>query len=694
MGIGTTTPPGKLVVKGDASLADTIPLFEVKDRTGATVFVVYPDSVRVFVCDDGSKTNKGAFAVSGRNTAKQVTHDFFTVTPDSVRVFLDSASSMGGFAVKSFGSGLDKDFMSVYVDTDQVINPSVSRMLWYPSKEAFLSGRVLIQSPDSVGTNSWATGYEAKAVGDWSQSLGYSTVSRGNYSTAIGRNSVAHGESSFAFGNGATSEAIESYAFGSGAIASGIGSYALGSQGIDTVSGMPNSIYTRSTGMYSFAIGQGSQATNLGSMCFGLSNNASGQYSLSMGAYSGATGSFSTAIGTGSYANAQNSIAVGIGTQANSVQSSAFGSYSIADGYSSTALGFMSHTTGPISFAFGYFCLASGSNSLAEGYQATASGPSSLSLGNTTTASAISSVAIGQYAISSGNGAIAIGSGDEATGEYSSAIGYYSKSTGIYSTSVGLMSVSAGDYSVAIGTRDTAVGYSSLALGLQTKAIGSFSTTVGRSSIAVGDISFASGFYTKAKPYCSFVVGQYNDTTCFATNYWSVIDPLFIVGNGTSDNARSNAMMVQKDGEIYFPFVYNEPVGAINRDLYIDDQGKIGYLSSSEIFKKDITNMEDVSWLYRLRPVNYTYKKDVNNRKEYGLIAEEVEKVNPLFVSYNANGSVETVNYSKLVTPLLKALQDQKTLIDQQQKQIDILLQSNSVMQSEINDLKKNLVQK
>ena len=51
--------------------------------------------------------------------------------------------------------------------------------------------------------------------------------------------------------------------------------------------------------------------------------------------------------------------------------------------------------------------------------------------------------------------------------------------------------------------------------------------------------------------------------------------------------------------------------------------------------------MEDVSWLYDLRPVNFFYKKDESNHKEYGLIAEEVELVNKLFVSYDDEGEIQ-----------------------------------------------------
>jgi hypothetical protein len=689
VGVGIQSPPAKLVVQGDSSMADTVPLFEVKDKSGNTVFIVYPDSARFYLGDDGSKTNKGAFAVSGRNTAKQPTNNFLWVTPDSVRVFLDSSSTKGGFAVQSFGSGNNRDYMSVYVDTAEVINPSVSRMLWYPSKEAFLSGRVLIQSPDSVGTNSWATGYEAKAVGSWSQSLGYKTVARGDYSTAIGRNSVAHGESSFAFGNGAFANAVESYAFGSGAIASGIGSYAIGSQGIDTATGLPNMIYTRASGMYSFAIGQGSQSNNLGSMCLGLSNVSTGMYSLSMGTYSIASGAYSTAIGAGAQAGGFYSTSLGTGTNASAELAVSIGQYATSSATNAVAIGYMAEASGPSSYSFGYFTHATAINSFAAGLQSNASGVGAVSIGYNSSASGSSSAAFGS-GIATGQGSMSVSIASESIGEYSSAFGYDCKTFGRYSSASGMFSVAMGDYSISIGQADSSIGNNSMAMGLMTKAMGAVSTSMGFSTVAAGDYSTATGLYTKAKPYASFVIGRYNDTLCYGTGYWESLDPLFVVGNGLSDASRSNAMWVRKDGEIYFPFAYDDQVDVTNRDLYIDNTGKIGYLSSSAKYKDFIRDMGKVDWLYELRPVNYIYKKDKNRSTEFGLIAEEVETVNPDFVSHNADGSPETVQYSKLITPMLKAIQEQKDMLDQQQVMIEKLQQENHAMRRELEKLSKD----
>jgi len=123
----------------------------------------------------------------------------------------------------------------------------------------------------------------------------------------------------------------------------------------------------------------------------------------------------------------------------------------------------------------------------------------------------------------------------------------------------------------------------------------------------------------------------------------------------------STWMTITSDGEIIMPAVYGDTVGGTNRDLYIDNTGKLGYVSSSIRYKENIVDFQDASWLYDLRPVTFDYKDGSADHK-MGLIAEEVEAVNQEIVSYSIleDGSkqVETVSYSKLVTPLLVELQN------------------------------------
>ncbi len=106
LGIGTNTPQGRLVIQQDPLAPDSLPLFEVKDKDGEPVFVVYRDSVHVFLRIDSSKAvgSLGGFAVSGRVSTKGVAKPYLYVTPDSTRIYFDednskAVGSLGGFAV-------------------------------------------------------------------------------------------------------------------------------------------------------------------------------------------------------------------------------------------------------------------------------------------------------------------------------------------------------------------------------------------------------------------------------------------------------------------------------------------------------------------------------------------------------------------------------------------------------------------
>jgi hypothetical protein len=93
-----------------------------------------------------------------------------------------------------------------------------------------------------------------------------------------------------------------------------------------------------------------------------------------------------------------------------------------------------------------------------------------------------------------------------------------------------------------MGENTTANGYASTSMGSLTVANGWNSTGMGAGTRASGYASTSMGLYTRAKSDYSLVVGLYNDST--ATNR------LFEIGNGTADNARSNAMTVLLNGNV------------------------------------------------------------------------------------------------------------------------------------------------
>ena len=74
--------------------------------------------------------------------------------------------------------------------------------------------------------------------------------------------------------------------------------------------------------------------------------------------------------------------------------------------------------------------------------------------------------------------------------------------------------------------------------------------------------------------------------------------------------------------------------------------GLLGHLSSSRRFKEDIKPMENASeTLYRLKPVTYHYKKEIDPTQslDYGLVAEDVAKVDPNLANQNRDGQIESV---------------------------------------------------
>ncbi len=82
---------------------------------------------------------------------------------------------------------------------------------------------------------------------------------------------------------------------------------------------------------------------------------------------------------------------------------------------------------------------------------------------------------------------------------------------------------------------------------------------------------------------------------------------------------------------------------------------------------------EQSSSILNLRPVSFTYKSDKKQTKQFGLIAEEVDKVFSGIVLHNENGQAETVQYQALPVLLLNELQKQDIVIKQLEKKSSLI---------------------
>jgi hypothetical protein len=88
--------------------------------------------------------------------------------------------------------------------------------------------------------------------------------------------------------------------------------------------------------------------------------------------------------------------------------------------------------------------------------------------------------------------------------------------------------------------------------------------------------------------------------------------------------------------------------------VIVSADGQLGTVASSERFKKDIATMEKASEaILSLRPVTFHYKTDTKDIPQFGLIAEEVERVNPDLVVRDQNGEIYSVRYEQINAMLL-----------------------------------------
>jgi hypothetical protein len=213
---------------------------------------------------------------------------------------------------------------------------------------------------------------------------------------------------------------------------------------------------------------------------------------------------------------------------------------------------------------------------------------------------------------------------------------------------------------------------------------------MGYYTIAGGQVSTAMGWYTKAKPFALLAIGQYNDSTCSAggSTAWTNTDPVFIIGNGTADNARSNALTVLKNGCIGLQSVIS-PTYA----LQLPNSSTVGVgsgrayawttYSDSRLKENQMPLSYGLSEVMELSPKQYVHHSSIdqstwaeeNIPKTIGLIAQDVYKIIPEAVDVPENSATGLwgLNYDKLIPVLVKGMQEQQQQIESQKKEIDEL---------------------
>jgi len=358
----------------------------------------------------------------------------------------------------------------------------------------------------------------------------------------------------------------------------------------------------------------------------GLANTAVGWFSLQ----SDVNGGFNTATGAGTllFNTADQNTAFG----AAALLLNTTGEFNTAVG--ATAL--LNNTTGSGHTAIGFQALYNNTSDFPD-FPNTATGFKALY--STTTGS--SNTANGAYALfSNTTGELNTGNGGDTL---------YSNTEGHRNTSTGFQSMTAN----TTGYRNTATGYSAL-----------FNNTTGNFNTANGWAALSNDF---AEPEPN---GNLNTAVGASAGSMLTGDNNIDIGNvgGPADSNTIRIGTVVESTDPFFPNLVHPVhtatyIAGISGQtasggaaVFVNTDGKLGTLTSSARFKTDIKPMDESSEaILALKPVTFRYKKEVDRQRipQFGLVAEDVEKVNPDLVLRDADGKVYTVRYEAINAMLL-----------------------------------------
>jgi len=108
--------------------------------------------------------------------------------------------------------------------------------------------------------------------------------------------------------------------------------------------------------------------------------------------------------------------------------------------------------------------------------------------------------------------------------------------------------------------------------------------------------------------------------------------------------------------------------------VVVAGDGQLGTVASAARFKKDIRPMDKTSEaILAVRPVTFEYKSDSKGTPQFGLIAEEVAKVNPNLVVRDKDGQIYSVRYDAVNAMLLNEFLKEHQKVQDLEKQIEAL---------------------
>jgi len=221
------------------------------------------------------------------------------------------------------------------------------------------------------------------------------------------------------------------------------------------------------------------------------------------------------------------------------------------------------------------------------------------------------------------------------------------------------------------GVENTAIGYGAL----PTNTTGQYNTASGRSALEVnttGSNNTATGYAA----LLSNTTGNNNIAMGYqAGRNLTTGDRNIYIGNAGGSGGESRRIRIGAVGTHTATFIAGisgvtvpDGVGVI-----VGNNGKLGTVVSSARFKDETKPMDKASEaILALKPVTFRYKKELDPEgiPQFGLVAEEVEKVNPDLVARDEQGKPYTVRYEAVNAMLLNEFLKEHRKVEQQEAAI------------------------
>jgi hypothetical protein len=265
---------------------------------------------------------------------------------------------------------------------------------------------------------------------------------------------------------------------------------------------------------------------------------------------------------------------------------------------------------------------------------------------------------------------------DNTTGNFNTAIGaraLQSNTTGYENTATGdsaLFSNTSGRFNTANGVltlSSNTAGYANTAIGenaLQANTTGAFNTANGVNALREN----TTGFENTANGWNALLKNTTgSNNTAFGAGAGSGV----FTANGVTcigvNVAGANVSNTTWIGNVYGVTTQS----GTTVPVVVSDGGQLGTVASSQRFKKDISTMEnDSEAILSLRPVTFHYRTDTKGIPQFGLIAEEVAKVNPALVLPDKEGKPYTVRYDAVNAMLLNEFLKEHRKVQEQEATI------------------------